>query len=244
MDATNRRKSQGEPTDLPDSILLPDGPFPVTWRRSQRARRFSLRLSRAGDSVTVTLPMRASAQTGLKFLSEHRGWIAHQLQRRPSPLRFEAGQRVPLNGVSHIIEHVPHGRGGAWIADGQIHVSGSIEFLPRRVRDLLQRLANVQFNERVVQLATTTGLQPKAFAVRDTVSRWGSCTTSGRVMLTWRLIMTPPFVQDYVILHELAHLKHHNHSAAFWALVDHICPYRQEAEQWLKTHGTALMSAS
>ncbi|WP_242010223.1 M48 family metallopeptidase [Acetobacter conturbans] len=229
---------------LPTSIQLSDGPFPVTWRRSARARRLSLRLARSGDHVIVTLPPGLPAQSGFALLAAHRDWIARQLQRRPVQLNFAAGSTIPINGVPHTIYHTPDGHGGAWIDGTLLYVSGDIDFLPRRVQDFLQRMASRQFGQRVPTLSETTRLLPTSVVIRNTLSRWGSCTTAGRIMLTWRLIMAPPFVQDYVIFHELAHLKHHNHSAAFWQLVDHICPRRAEAETWLKTHGPALMRAA
>ncbi|WP_291366058.1 M48 family metallopeptidase [Acetobacter sp. UBA5411] len=229
---------------LPDSILLPSGPFPITWRRSTRARRLSLRLSRAGDSVVVTLPPRVSPQTGLALLNAHRDWIVRQLQRQPVAISFAAGNIIPINGVAHTIHHTPEGRGGAWIdTDHKLHVSGDAAFLGRRVRDFLLALAQKRLGQRLQELAGRSGFAPKTFALRDATSRWGSCSTAGRIMLNWRLIMAPHFVQDYVILHELAHMKHHNHSAAFWTLVDQMCPTRNEAELWLKNHGLSLMRA-
>lgn len=230
---------------LPDSILLPSGPFPVTWRRSARARRLSLRLSRAGDSIIVTLPPRVPPQTGLSLLNAHHDWIVRQLKQRPAAICFTSSSLIPVNGVPHTIRHTPEERGGVWIdADHTLHVSGDADFLARRVRDFLQTLAYKHLGQRLLELSGRTGLAPRTFAMRDAVSRWGSCSTAGRIMLNWRLIMAPSFVQDYVILHELAHLKHHNHSAHFWALVDQMCLTRNEAELWLKNHGPALMRAT
>ena len=230
---------------FPDSVLLPSGPFPVTWRRSTRARRVSLRISRTGDSVVITLPSGVSPQTGLSLLNSHRDWVIQQLQRQPTAISFTTGSRIPINGVAHTIHHTPEDHGGAWIGkDHALHVSGDVAFLGRRVRDFLQTLAHRQLGQRLQELSQQTGFILKTFALRDATSRWGSCSTAGRVMLNWRLIMAPHFVQDYVILHELAHLQHHNHSTAFWALVDQMCPARNNAELWLKNHGTSLMRAA
>ncbi|NHO32580.1 M48 family metallopeptidase [Acetobacter fallax] len=228
---------------LPCSIAMPDGPVPVEWRRSTRARRVSLRVSPRTRGVIVTLPASATTEAGLRLLRTHTGWIEKQLQRRAHTPRFEAGGRVPIDGADHVICHTPHGTGGAWLEQSEIHVSGDAAFIPRRVTDFLRRLATRKLADRMTALGARTGLMPAQVAIRDTTSRWGSCTARGRVMLSWRLVMTPVFVQDYVILHELAHLRHLNHSAAFWALVDLLTPRRHEAERWLKLHGAALLHA-
>ncbi|NHN84409.1 DUF45 domain-containing protein [Acetobacter musti] len=228
---------------LPCSITTQNGPVPVEWRRSVRARRISLRVSPRSQGIVVTLPASATTEAGLRLLRTHMTWIEKQLLRRAHGPRFEAGSTVPINGTDYVIRHNAEGRGGAWLEQTEIHVSGDPAFIPRRVTDFLRQIAKQKLTARVTELSSGTGLAPKQIAIRDTTSRWGSCTASGRVMLSWRLIMSPAAVQDYVILHELAHLRHLNHSAAFWALVDTLTPHRTHAENWLKAHGAALMHA-
>ncbi|GBR11570.1 hypothetical protein AA21952_3393 [Acetobacter oeni LMG 21952] len=222
---------------------MSDGPLPIEWRQSTRARRVSLRVSPRARQIIVTLPASASAEMGLKFLQRHTDWIEKQLKRRELAPDFEAGGLVPLNGAEYLIRHSPLGTGGAWLEQNEIHVSGELDFIPRRITDFLRQMATRQFNKRVTELAGKNGITPAQVAIRDTTSRWGSCTATGRIMLSWRLIMTPPLVQDYVIFHELAHICHLNHSAAFWKKLDSMTPHRMDAELWLRLHGAALMHA-
>lgn len=228
---------------LPESVSLRNGEVPVTWRRSARARRLSLRVALSGESVTVTLPLTVTAEAALHFLTANTDWIARQLARRTPLHVFADGQIIPFHGMPYTIRHMPAARGGVRFSGVELHVSGEKDFLSRRVRDFLQNEARQHFSLRLKELSRQTDLTPRALAIRDTVSRWGSCTTTGRLMLSWRLIMAPAFVQDYVMLHELAHLRHHNHSPAFWSLVDQICPQREQAELWLKKCGASLLTA-
>ncbi|MBV1837403.1 M48 family metallopeptidase [Acetobacter estunensis] len=228
---------------LPDHLQLPDVLIPLEWRRSSRARRLSIRLSRSSDSVIITLPATTPAEAGLKLLRTHTGWVEKQLQRRPAPIRLVDGGYVPLDGQPHRIRHVPQSRGGAWLAGEELHVSGDPTFLARRVGDFLRELGKERLRIRLMQQVTRIDLHPTHIAVRDTTSRWGSCSATGRIMLSWRLVMAPLAVQDYVILHELCHLRHHNHGTAFWKEVERVCPGYRTAEEWLSQHGSALMRA-
>lgn len=230
------------PDALPRHIKLPSGTVPVQWRRSARARRFSLRLSPQGTGVIVTLPPTGSPQTGLSLLERNVRWIENQLRGATSAApHLLPGAELSIEGVPHRIRHVPDGKGGAWLEEGALCVSGDPVFCNRRVQDFLRHLAVQRLGACVTAHARETGLAPRSVTIRDAKSRWGSCSSTGRIMLSWRLILAPPFVRDYVILHELAHLRHLNHSEAFWALVDTLTPQRHAAQRWLKANGSALM---
>lgn len=224
-------------------LMLPDGPVGVRLRRSDRARRISLRLDPRGGGVVLTLPATTRLETGVAMLRDHAGWVQRQLERTAAPVRFEVGAPVPIDGEPHLIRHDPEGRGGAWLEEGELRVSGDLAFLQRRVSDFMRQIGAQRLSLRLGEHAVRTGLSPRRVAIRDTSSRWGSCSADGRVMLSWRLVMAPTMVQDYVILHELAHLRHLNHSQAFWTLVDTLTPYRRKAENWLRAHGPSLMRA-
>jgi predicted metal-dependent hydrolase len=229
--------------DLPshELLALPGGPARVAWRRSSRARRVSLRIDPRNGAVVVTLPPRAGRPAGMALLMTHADWVADRLAALPEPVRFVDGSIVSLAGTDHRITHVPGGRGGAWLQDGAIHVAGDPEFLARRVLDFLRAEARRRLGALVAEKAALAGLRPKRVTVKDTSSRWGSCAPDGSLAFSWRLVMAPIFVQDYVAAHEVAHLRHMNHGKRFWTLVGKLTPHSATAIPWLRTEGSRLL---
>ncbi|MDR3535068.1 MAG: SprT family zinc-dependent metalloprotease, partial [Acetobacteraceae bacterium] len=212
-------------TPPPETFALPSGPTRVEWRRSSRARRVSLRIDPSDGAVVVTLPPRAGRAAGLALLQTHAGWVADRLAALPDALPFTDGAVVPIGGIPHRIRHRPDAHGGAWLQDGELHVTGAADFVTRRVRDFLRAEARRRLSHLVTAKAATLGRIPKRLTVKDTSSRWGSCTSDGALAFSWRLVMAPDFVQDYVAAHEVAHLRHMNHGPAFWALVADLTQY-------------------
>jgi predicted metal-dependent hydrolase len=230
-----------------ERLALAGGEALVTWRRSKRARRVSLRIDPRGGGVVITLPLRASRGAGMALLQGHAGWIAARLAALPEVVAFSDGAAVPVGGLPHRIRHCPEERGGAWIADGEIIVTGEAGFIARRVRDLLIREARA----RLLALATAKAARLthkgdralRRVTIKDTSSRWGSCASDGSLAFSWRLVMAPGFVLDYVAAHEVAHLRHMNHAKPFWALVRELTPHTDAAIAWLHQHGPALLRA-
>jgi hypothetical protein len=213
----------------------------VAWRRSARARRVSLRIDPSRGTVVVTLPPRASAAVGLALLQSEAAWVAERLARLPQAVAFTDGARLPLDGVEHRIRHRPAGIGGAWLEAGEIVVGGEACFLARRLADFLRAEARRRLAPLAAELAMKAGVRVLRLTVKDTRSRWGSCTASGRLAFSWRLLMAPPFVQRYVVAHEVAHLRHLNHGPRFWALVAELTPDCEGAKAWLAAHGPRLL---
>ncbi|HQT65091.1 MAG: zinc metallopeptidase [Acidocella sp. 20-57-95] len=213
----------------------------VAFKRSARARKISLRIDAAQGGIVITLPMRASRKAGLSLLLTHEDWVADRLAALPGALPFVAGAMVPVDGVPHEITPVPDARGGAWVEDGRIFVTGEPAFLARRVTDCLKRLARQQLATLAVAKAKQAGLSPKCVRVKDTRTRWGSCAPDGTLAFCWRLILAPDFVQDYVVGHEVAHLRHMNHGKNFWALTEALTTHRLAASAWLEANGPALL---
>ena len=222
-------------------LLLPGGETPIRWRRSRQARRISLRIDARAGTVVVTLPPRAAREAGLELLRTHTDWVAGKLAALPGQVAFEAGETIALSGVPHVIRAMPDARRGVWVEAGEIRVSGERAFLARRVLDFLRAEARTVLGACVRHIATEAGLQPSRLVIKDTSSRWGSCSSDGVVMFSWRLVMAPPEVQHYVAAHELAHLRHLDHSPQFWAHLALLTPYRTHAEGWLRQHGPALL---
>ncbi len=229
------------PTPSHEILTLATGPTRVLWRRSARARKISLRIDARAGSVVVTLPHRAARAAGMALLRDNAAWVAERLARLPDPILLADGTTVPIAGVPHRICHLPSGRGGAWLRPGELLVSGAPEFLARRVADFLRAEARRRLSALAVAKAAAAGLVPRRVVVKDTRTRWGSCTADGTLMFCWRLVMAPPHVQDYVAAHEVAHLRHMDHGSGFWRLVSQLTPNRLPAVRWLDSQGAGLM---
>ncbi len=191
--------------------------------------------------MVVTLPLRASRRAGLALLKAHAGWVSDRLAALPTAVAFVDGAAVPIAGVPHTIRHCADAKGGAWLADGALHVSGAPEFLARRVADFLRAEARRRLSALAVHKAAEADLTISRLSIKDTRTRWGSCAADGSLAFCWRLVMAPDFVQDYVTAHEVAHLRHMNHGPRFWALVNQLTPHTRQSIAWLHEDGAALL---
>lgn len=219
--------------------------YRVALRRRDGAKRMTLRVSQATGDVTLTLPRHVDIDSAATFAEAHGGWIATRLAKRPNAVPFRHGAEVPLRGVPHRIMHWSQTRGltrATHDTDGKpiIAVAGETAHVARRVRDYLRQAALDDLGEAVARHTRTLGIPAKKLTIRDTTSRWGSCSSAGHLSFSWRLILAPPAVLDYLAAHEVAHLKEMNHSPRFWAVTRRLCPYTDEAEAWLKRHGASL----
>jgi len=225
--------------------------YRINLRRMAAARRFTLRVRAATQDVVLTMPARGSLIEAKSFAGRHAAWIGAKLRRLPDMIPFEPGAFVPLRGTLHQITHCSATRGRVWIEDGApgqgsnagplLCVSAGAPFVPRRVRDFLIKEALRDIKSAIERHGKTLGAAPRKITLRDTTSRWGSCSSSGALSFSWRLIMAPRFVLDYLAAHEAAHLLHMNHSAAFWAAVGRLTADTERAEAWLKAHGSGLL---
>ncbi len=180
-----------------------------------------------------------------EFAELHGGWIAARLGRLPKAAPFQPGTVVPLRGVPHRIVHRSGERGTVWTetrdsGEKIICVAGDVEFTDRRVHDFLKREARRDLQKSAQDHAQALGVRVRRISIRDQSSRWGSCTSAGSLSFSWRLILAPPFVLDYLAAHEVAHLVEMNHSARFWRVVGRICPSMERAKKWLDTSGNDL----
>ena len=221
-------------------LALPT-PTPVRWNRSTRARRVSLRIDPRAGEVVVTLPPRSSRKAGMALLNTHATWVKERLDNLAPPLPLAEGERVPLGGVPHLIRHDPNVRGPAILWDGEIVVAGDKAFLARRVGDFLKAEAKRRIAVLAAGHAASLGVRIRRITLKDTRSRWGSCAPDGTLAFSWRLVMAPGWVLDYVVAHEVAHLKELNHSPKFWAQVARLTPHRDAAVEWLRVNGPALL---
>ena len=227
------------------TIMFEREAFLVRVRRHRLARRYTLRIHSVTREVVLTMPPRGSLKQANEFAQKHGAWIAARLERLPKAAPFSHGTVLPLRGVDHRIEHRRGARGTVWVESTEsgerlLCVAGSEPHIPRRLRDFLKREAKSDLEAASRIAAAALGVTVKRVSVRDQSSRWGSCSTTGVLSYSWRLILAPPYVLDYLAAHEVAHLIEMNHSRAFWRLVGRICPQMSRARTWLDTHGTAL----
>jgi predicted metal-dependent hydrolase len=217
--------------------------YPVQLRRHRQARRYTLRIQAATRTVVLTMPLRGTLREARAFAERNGGWIAARLKRLPQAIPIADGLELPLRGIPHRIVHRA-ARGTVWIEAGHdmplLCVAGDPAHLARRVRDYLKREAKRDLEAASRRYAALLAVTARRIAVRDQASRWGSCTAAGVLSYSWRLILAPPYVLDYLAAHEVAHLVEMNHSRRFWRVVAGICPDWQRAKGWLTAHGNAL----
>ena len=225
----------------PRGALAPPSAIPVRWRASARATRVSLRICPREAEVVVTLPPRATRRAGIALIREHEAWVVERLAGLTPAIDFAPGAALLLGGTPHVIRHEPRLRGGAFLDGAAIVVTGAREFLRRRVGDFLRAEAKRRIASLAHPHAASLGVKPRAIRVKDTRSRWGSCAPDGTLAFSWRLVMAPEWVTDYVVAHEVAHLRELNHSSRFWALVEGLTPHREAAVEWLRAEGPALL---
>lgn len=223
----------------------------IVTRINPRARRMSLRLDPAEGCIVLVRPRGVSAKAATRFAVEKRYWIEDRLATLPPRIVFRDGVSVPYLGVDHVIRHAPEARRGVWREDGAIYVSGNAEHLARRVTDWLKAEAKTLLSPRARDMAEALGCKVARISVRDTRSRWGSCSADGKLSFSWRLIFAPEAVLTYVAAHEVAHLRYLDHSRAFWRTVSEaLHAYSAQnnvetitpelAREWLHGSGAAL----
>ena len=216
----------------------------VEVRVSERARNYRLSIPHSGAPV-LTVPRQGRWSEAEAFLNRHSDWLAARLKRVAKPVSFRAGALVPLRGVEHRI--VPTGtvRGRVETAhiDDQpaLLVPGEPAHRARRLVDWLKGEAQRDLDRRVAVHARRLEVTVRAVSLRSQSTRWGSCSSAGRLNFNWRLVLAPPFVLDYVAAHEVAHLVEMNHSPAFWETVETTLPTMQRGRAWLKANGRQLM---
>lgn len=219
-------------------ILPGDPPVTIDLKRNARARRMTLRVSRLDGRVTLSVPKRLKESEARAFAEEKAPWIRKQLAAQPDVQTPSVGGHLLYQGELH---PVVAGKGrAAKLINGRFEAPGDTETAPKKLAALLKFLARDRLVSASDHYAVALGAEYSAIQLRDTRSRWGSCSSQGKLMYSWRLIMAPPEVLDYVAAHEVAHLREMNHSAAFWNLVAQIYPDYETPRAWLRENGNQL----
>jgi predicted metal-dependent hydrolase len=235
-----------ESTDV-ERLPLPSGrEATLTVRRSPRAQHISLRILPAGPGAELVLPLRVSRRQGLAFAHAKADWLEDRLGDLPKPVPFADGACFPLLGRSIRIRHVDGLFEEAWRSGRELHVSGPKRILPDQVSRWLRNKAAkeivLRVEENAKRLRRSIGLrrEVRQITLRDTRSRWGSCSPTGDLNFSWRLVMAPEHVLDYVVAHEVSHLVELNHSRRFWDVVGRLVGDSEDARLWLRDRGLEL----
>lgn len=226
----------------PEPTHLRVGDESVRVERRSRLRQMRLVIDpRCGDAI-LKLPPRTSLGEGSRFVAGHLDWIAAQRAALPRPRALLPGETLMVEGCTVIITHIPSAARKPVLDGALLTVGGPIDQVPRRVERWLIERAQADLTGRVHAFARLRGHPPPPVTLRDTRSRWGSCSRSGRINLCWRLIGAPAPVRDYVCAHEVAHLAQMNHSPAFWAEVARMNVDIDGSRRWLRRHGSSLLA--
>jgi len=193
-------------------------PVPIDIRPMRNARRLRLRFDDASGTLKLTCPWRTSRRSALSWALDQREWIDAQLARAEPGEPFEPGTTIPLEGEDVRLVWNPDARRTPLLADGELRCGGPREGFARRIELFIKRRALDVMSCEVAYYAAAAGITAKSVSVGDAGTRWGSCSSQGRIRLSWRLILAPPAVRRYVVAHEVAHLVHLDHSAKFKAL--------------------------
>ena len=241
-----RAEPQGRVAPTQRKLLKIGGaPVPVTLKLNPRARQLIVRVQPTTGEVVVVAPSRRALAHAMEFARKQSHWIAQRLEHVPEPIPIGLGRRILYRGEEHVIRYGDSGQRPVWTErsnDGEriIRVHGRSEHAARRVLDFLKREARRLLDARAMHYAHLLGVRPARITVRDTSSRWGSCSSTRNLSFSWRLILAPPFVLEYVVAHEVAHLKEMNHGRRFWTLVDSLVGDSTRAQTWLSDNGTLL----
>ncbi len=193
-------------------------PLPITIRPIRRARRMRLRLDEAEGRLTLTCPWRTSRRTALKWAIEQAAWIDAQIERTGPGRPFAPGASIPVEGEERMIQWDPAEKRRVLLDGSTLNCGGPEAGLARRIETFLKARALDVMSAEVAEFAALAGVTARSVRVGDPNSRWGSCSSEGRIRLSWRLILAPSALRRFVVAHEVAHLRHLDHSPAFKAL--------------------------
>lgn len=238
------KRTPAKPLTRGRDIAVAGRRMPLTIRENARATRLTLRIDPGGKALKMSVPPGVSEQEIDRFLHRHHGWLTTRLSKLPKPSCLEEGGTVSIGGIAHRIARTGKLRGLTETReiDGEavLLVGGAPEHLGRRIADFLKKRARSDLEAAVERHTKTLGKPAAGLQVKDTKSRWGSCTADGKLSFSWRIAMAPEHVIDYLAAHEVAHLEEMNHGPNFWAICKKLCPGTDKAKAWLKRHGSSL----
>lgn len=230
----------------PRDVAVSGRTLPLEVREHPRATRMTLRIEPGGQALRLTVPRGLPPREIDDFIRRQQGWLTTRLARYPADCRVREGGMLRLRGVEHRIMRSGLVRGlteTRMIGETPVLMVGGLpEHLGRRVADFLKKEARSDLEEAVRRHTARLDVRAAAIRLKDTKSRWGSCTSDRVLSFSWRIVMAPPAVIDYLAAHEVAHLKEMNHGPRFWRLCEELCPDMLDAKSWLKRYGGRLQA--
>lgn len=215
--------------------------FDMKIVHSSRSRRLTLRIDKKDRMAVLTIPKYCSKKKAVSFVESHQDWVLDNLRKIPEFRNFQNNETISLFGKPYQIVHTDI-RGNTKLDKKNriLYVSGGKEFLHRRVKDFIKKIAQEEFFKRSSQVAEKIGKTVHNVCIKDTKSRWASCSTLNNINYSWRLALAPEYVIRYIVAHEVSHLKHQDHSAYFWALVEYLEKDANKGREWLTENGHLL----
>lgn len=241
-----RPSSSGKAPPAQRLVDVGNRSVPITIKENQRATRITLRIEPGGKALKMTIPYGLHHREVDDFLERHNGWLKAKLSKfSQEEGSIRDGGMIAIRGVAHRIEHTGTLRGVTQLArnaegEAVLRVSGAPEHMGRRIATFLKKEARADLERLVALHAGAIGKPVRSISMKDTRSRWGSCSHDGNLSFSWRIVMAPEGVIDYLAAHEVAHLKEMNHGPKFWALCNRLCPDMEASKAWLKRHGSQL----
>ncbi len=208
--------------------------------QSASSKKLILHIDNKERIPVLSIPKYCTRKRAVNFVNENMDWILETLKKLPERKYFSDGETISLFGQNVMISHQPNARCGVRLDGSILIVSGGAEFLHRRIKDYIRKTAEEEFYKLSTPLADKIGCKINGICIKDTKSRWGSCSTLNNINYNWRIALAPQYVIDYLMAHEVAHLKHQNHSANFWQCVAGLYPDWQKGRDWLQKSGRLL----
>lgn len=227
-------------SSLPEFLQVGEELLPLVIKRHAKAKRICLRYNPSHHAVSLTLPRHTRVSEGLNFLTAKSEWLIATLSEMPLKKQIKPGVVIPLLGERVRIKHEADLEERYLLTDDTLYISGPREQFPKRVTEALKKIAAEHIRDMAMKSAAKINRRINRISVRDTRSRWGSCSSTGNLSFSWRLVFAPREVMKYVVAHEVAHLRHMNHSQNFWDLTEYLCRDHEPAKEWLRLHGKHL----
>jgi predicted metal-dependent hydrolase len=226
---------------LPTSLLIEGKLLPLVVRESSKAKRLTLRLRPdAGGEIILTLPLYHSKRQVIGFIEKSKPWLEKQMGKIFQKLPYVEGMVLPVFGKHYELRHKPSRSFRCWWEEEHLLIHSPVEKFGVSVEKSLQQVAAQFLTSRTILYANQLNKSVNRITLRDTRSRWGSCSPNGNISYSWRLIFAPEQVADYLCAHEVAHLVEMNHSPQFWKIVENLCPDYKNLRQWLRQNGKNL----
>lgn len=203
-------------------------------------KRLTLRIDSKKRKAILTMPYLCSKKKAYEFIASKQEWIEKHLADLPKTKDFEDKETISLFGKPIQICHLPNSLKSAYTENNTLYIGGDIAFLHRRVKDFIKKEAKKNFLKISRELATQINCKIENVQIKDTKSRWGSCSSLNNINYSWRIALAPDYVINYLMAHEVSHLKHKDHSYRFWRCVKELYPDATKGKNWLKTNGKSL----